>query len=287
MVSYVRARAIESVAPLGSVHSVHMAQLCLRALLLLAPALAVAATSLPIGGTQCGRKYEGIGGLLNSDAPWLRGYPEPQRSEILDVLFKPQYAGSLQCLKLEVGGDGHSTINTESSHMHTEDEEPSFTRGWVTWLLQEAVRRNPDIKVGGLSWTWPGWTKGSVPKKVGYLVKWVQGIKANFNVTIDFMGLQNEGQITGGNAVFAVALRQGLDAAGFHSTIVDCCDSHDFSFLGGLADKSSAFFKAVGALAVHEPLRNAESVPAPALATGKPIPLFVGAHPEEPPSEKT
>eukprot|EP01043_Picozoa_sp_COSAG02_P014810 COSAG02_NODE_617_length_19476_cov_158.404913_3_plen_96_part_00 len=73
--------------------------------------------------------------------------------EILDILFKPQYAGSLQCLKLEVGGDGHSTISTESSHMHTEDEEPSFKRGWVMWLLQEAVRRNPDIKVGGLSWT--------------------------------------------------------------------------------------------------------------------------------------
>eukprot|EP01050_Picozoa_sp_SAG11_P003574 SAG11_NODE_205_length_12427_cov_8.010140_7_plen_910_part_00 len=251
-----------------------MAPVCLRSrLILLAPAMAAASSglSLPIGGAQCGRKYEGIGGLLNSDAPWLRGYPEPQRSEILDVLFKPQYAGSLQCLKLEVGGDGHSTINTESSHMHTEDEEPSFKRGWVMWLLQEAVRRNPDIKVGGLSWTWPGWTKGSVSKKVGYLVKWVQGIKANFNVTIDFMGLQNEGEITGGNAVFAVALRQGLDAAGFHSTIVDCCDSHSFSFIGGLANKSSSFFKAVGALAVHEPLRNVESVPAAALATGKPI----------------
>jgi hypothetical protein len=78
-------------------------------------------------------------------------------------------------------------------------------------------------------------------------------------------------QITGGNAVFAVALRAGLDAAGFSSTLVDCCDSHDFSFLSGLADHSSAFFKAVGALAVHEPLRNAESVPAAALATGKPI----------------
>eukprot|EP01047_Picozoa_sp_COSAG01_P076417 COSAG01_NODE_13410_length_1588_cov_1.851007_2_plen_154_part_00 len=76
-------------------------------------------------------------------------------------------------------------------------------------------------------------------------------------------------QITGGNAVFAVALRAGLDAAGFSSTLVDCCDSHGFP--SGLTDHSSAFFKAVGALAVHEPLRNAESVPAAALATGKPI----------------
>ena len=101
--------------------------------------------------------------------------------------------------------------------------------GWVLWLMQEALKRNPAIKIGGLAWTWPGWTKGSVPKKVctyrllllllwwcphvvlcpspstspsppfpspgfplqvEYLTSWVQGIKKQFNVTVDFMGLQ-------------------------------------------------------------------------------------------------
>ena len=75
------------------------------------------------------------------------------------------------------------------------------------------------------------------------------------------MGLQNEGAITGGDRDFAVALRSKLDLAGFGSTIVDCCDSHDFSFVAGLnGNHSSPYFKAVGALAVHEPLRNAEKV---------------------------
>jgi hypothetical protein len=60
------------------------------------------------------------------------------------------------------------------------------------------------------------------------LTKWCEGIKANFNVTIDFMGLQNEGSVTGGNEAFATALRASLDAAGFADTIVDCCDGHDF-----------------------------------------------------------
>ena len=266
--------------------------------LALAQSTAAVPAPLPISAAHCGRMYEGIGGLLNSDAPWLRAFPEPQRSSILDVLFKPKWAGSLQVLKLEVGGDGHSTINTESSHMHAETEPPSFKRGWVLWLMQEAKLRNPNIKIGGLAWTWPGWTKGSVPKKVGYLTSWVAGIKREFNYTVDFMGLQNEGRsivhgwttaihcrppsdsdtlffcegsITGGNSVFAVALRKSLDEAGFGSTLIDCCDSHDFSFLSQLKDQSSSFFKAVGALAVHEPLRNAESVPAAALATGKPI----------------
>ena len=96
-------------------------------------------------------------------------------------------------------------------------------------------------------------------------------MKESYNVTIDFIGLQNEGAITGGNPVFAVALRKSLDAAGFESVIIDCCDSHDFSFLSDLSNKSTDFFKAVGALAVHEPLRNAESVPQAALSTGKPI----------------
>ena len=77
--------------------------------------------------------------------------------------------------------------------------------------------------------------------------------------------------ITGGNVAFAVALRASLDAAGFASTLIDCCDGHDFSFLPELADRSSPFFHAVDALGIHEPLRNAESVPAAALATGKPI----------------
>ena len=194
------------------------------------------------------------------------------------MLFKPQWAGSLQVLKLEVGGDGHSTINTESSHMHTEHDPPSFKRGWVTWLMQEAVKRNPEIRIGGLSWTWPGWTKGSVAKKVSYLTKWCTGIKKEFNVTVEFMGLQNEGDITGGNLNFTLALRASLDAAGFTETIIDCCDGHNFNFLEpssdtgkAMADHSSAFYNAVGALGIHEPLRNAESVPETALATGKPI----------------
>jgi hypothetical protein len=102
---------------------------------------------LTIDAARCGRTYEGIGALLNSDAPWLTGYPPKQLAEILDILFRPKWAAAMQVLKLEIGGDGHSTINTESSHMHTEHELPSFRRGWVLPLLREAVRRNPDLKV--------------------------------------------------------------------------------------------------------------------------------------------
>lgn len=246
-------------------------QWALGALYLGAGAGAVDESVASIDAATCGRKYEGIGALLASDAPWLKAYPEPQRSDILDVLFRPAWAAGLQVLKLEVGGDGQSTTNTESSHMHTEFDPPSFNRGWINWVLQQAISRNPALRVGGLAWTWPHWTKGSVDNKVRYLVTWCLGIKLHYNVTVDFLGLQNEGTITGGNVIFATALRKGLDKAGLHSVIIDCCDSHDFGFLPDLANHSAPFFQAVGALAVHEPLRNAESVPAAALATGKPI----------------
>ena len=83
-------------------------------------------------------------------------------------------------------------------------------------------------------------------KKVSYLTKWCQGIKEHFNITVEFMGLQNEGQVTGGNEQFATALRASLDAAGFVDTLIDCCDGHDFSFLPQMADPESDFFKAVG-----------------------------------------
>jgi hypothetical protein len=227
---------------------------------------------LVIDATRCGRKFEGIGALMNSNAPWLTAYPPKQLAEILDILFLPRYAASMQVLKLEVGGDGHSTINTESSHMHTEHELPSFRRGWVLPLLREARRRNPELKVGGLAWTWPSWTKGSVEKKVKYLTAWAIGLRSEYNVVIDFIGLQNEAEVTGGPANFSVALRRSLDAAGFHSTLIDCCDAHDWHDLQPLFDNhGGAFFNAVDALAVHEPLRSTEFVPSAAQATGKRI----------------
>jgi hypothetical protein len=63
-------------------------------------------------------------------------------------------------------------------------------------------------------------------------------------VTLDFIGLQNEGEITGGPANFSTALRASLDAAGFSSTLIDCCDAHDWKDLEPLFENhSSAFFQ--------------------------------------------
>ena len=89
----------------------------LAALVTLAAALHVAAASgqqQPIATSYTvddsagpGRTYHGIGGLSGGGATsvLLRDYPEPQRSQILDYLFKPNFGASLQILKVEIGGE--------------------------------------------------------------------------------------------------------------------------------------------------------------------------------------
>ncbi|XP_071793069.1 galactocerebrosidase-like isoform X5 [Asterias amurensis] len=92
-----------------------------------------------VGGL--GRRYDGIGGLSGGGATsrLLVNYSEPYRSEILDYLFKPNFGASLTLLKVEIGGDSQSTDGTESSHMHTSDDE-NYQRGYEWWLMKEAKK---------------------------------------------------------------------------------------------------------------------------------------------------
>ena len=68
----------------------------------------------------------------------LPEYAEPQRSEILDYLFKPNFGASLHLLKVEVGGDDDTTQGAESSHRHYQWETGNFNRGYEWWLMKEA-----------------------------------------------------------------------------------------------------------------------------------------------------
>ena len=53
-----------------------------------------------------GRVFDGLGAVsTGASSRLLIDYPEPQRSEILDYLFKPDYGTALQRLKGEVGAD--------------------------------------------------------------------------------------------------------------------------------------------------------------------------------------
>ncbi|CAM4571360.1 unnamed protein product [Lepidochelys olivacea] len=147
-----------------------------------------------------GREFDGIGAVSGGGATsrLLVNYPEPYRSQILDYLFMPNFGASLHILKVEIGGDGQSTDGTEPSHMHYENDENYF-RGYEWWLMKEAKKRNPNIKLIGLPWAFPGWVgRGQnwpynhLDVTVHYIVSWILGAKQYHNLDIDYIGVWNE-----------------------------------------------------------------------------------------------
>src|SRR5262245_12376336 len=118
---------------------------------------------ITIDGGSRGRGFDGVGALSGgASSRLLIDYPEPQRSQVLDFLFKPRFGASLQHLKIEIGGDTQSTDGTEQSHARTREEflhpKPEYyQRGYEWWLLREARRRNSAIFIDVLQCGAPGW----------------------------------------------------------------------------------------------------------------------------------
>jgi hypothetical protein len=152
-------------------------------------------TEIKIDGSGKGRIFEGIGGVsAGASSRLLIDYPEPQRGQILDFLFKPNYGAALQHLKVEVGGDTNSTDGSEPSHMHTRTDE-NYDRGYEWWLMKEAKARNPKIILDALPWGAPGWIgngKYYSQDMANYIVKFIQGAKKQHGLDIDYVGIWNE-----------------------------------------------------------------------------------------------
>ena len=86
-------------------------------------------TDVAVDGAGTGRTFDGVGAISGGggNSRLLIDYPEPQRSQILDYLFKPGYGAALQILKVEIGGDTNSTDGAEPSHMHTRGDRATAT----------------------------------------------------------------------------------------------------------------------------------------------------------------
>lgn len=117
----------------------------------------MATKSVVIDGQSSGRIFDGIGAVsAGASSRLLIDYPERQRREILDYLFKPNYGAALQHLKVEIGADVNSTDGSEPSYARTPNDR-NFTRGYEWWLMNEARKRNPQIVLDSLPWGTPGW----------------------------------------------------------------------------------------------------------------------------------
>ena len=206
--------------------------LCIQiASLLLLSAHAYADVVIDLDSNGPGRVFDGIGGLsAGANSRLLMDYPEPQRSQILDFLFKPNFGASLQVLKVEIGGTVNSTWGSEPSHANTRDEfehpKPEYyDRGYEWWLMKEARKRNPDIIIESLQWGAPGWIgKGEFfsQDNADFVAQFIKGARDYYGVTINYQGIRNE-------AGFAVdyirTLRRTLDENGLQHVKLVATDS--------------------------------------------------------------
>jgi O-glycosyl hydrolase len=233
---------------------------------------AQAATSITINGTSAGRTFDGVGAISGGggNSRLLFDYPEPQRGQILDYLFRPGYGASLQILKAEIGGDTNSTSGAEPSHQHTRSDL-NCNRGYEWWLMEQAKARNPAIKLYGLAWGAPGWIGGGnfwSTDMVNYVLSWL-GCAKQHGLSIDYLGGWNE---RGYNISWYEQLRSALNTNGYGSVKIVAADS-DWNVANDV-NSNSAFAASVNILGAHYPCgyRSAQSncaVPSAATSSGK------------------
>ncbi len=231
-----------------------------------------AATSITINGSSAGRTFDGVGAISGGggNSRLLIDYPEPERSQILDYLFKPGYGASLQILKIEIGGDTNSTSGAEPSIEHTRGAI-NCNVGYEFWLAEQAKARNPAIKLYGLAWGAPGWIGGGnfwSTDTINYLVSWL-GCAKQDNLTLDYLGGWNE---RGYNKTWYENLRSTLNSSGYSAVKIVGADS-DWSIASDI-DSDPTFAAAVSIIGTHYPCgyRSAQSncsVPAAATSSGK------------------
>lgn len=169
-----------------------------------------------------GPKFAGIGGISGGGATskLLADYSPEVYSDIMDLLYKPNFGASLHWLKVEMGGDGDATEGSEPSHMRYEGDL-NYQRGYEWLMMVEAKKRNPEVILQTLPWTWPGYINPE-PKCTGepwknmslavnYTLAWLKGAKEVYDLDIKYIGNWNEKPQ---NDTYPQRLQKAIDEAG-------------------------------------------------------------------------
>ena len=184
--------------------------------------------NIVIDGRSAGRTFDGLGAVsAGGSTRLLVDYPDPQRSRILDYLFKPGYGAALQHLKVEIGADVQSTDGSEPSHMRSALDHDS-TRGYEWWLMTEARKRNPHIVLEVLPWGAPRWVGESMadketlysPRMAAYVADFIRTAKRDYSLDIAYAGIWNEREFS---IPYIKRLHELLEARHLSTRIV-CCD---------------------------------------------------------------
>ncbi len=211
-----------------------------------------------------GRVFEGLGSLsAGASSRLLIDYPEPYRSQILDLLFKPMFGASLQHLKVEIGGDINSTSGAEPSHARTREElllpqKSFYERGYEWWLMEEAKKRNPNIMLDCLEWGLPGWVGNHQfysDDNIHYIISFIKGAKKYHDLQMNYTGVHNERMY---DKAWIKKLRYALDTSGLTNVKIvaaDLCCNDQWKIADDII-KDSALKKAVAVIGDHYPEKD-------------------------------
>ena len=176
-----------------------------------------APTSILIDAASPGRVFEGIGAVsAGASSRLLIDYPEPQRGQILDFLFKPRFGAGFQHLKVEIGSGENSTCGSEPSHAVCREElaDPK-PRGYEFWLMSEARKRNPQIILDCLPWAYPSWVgERFSPAAADWFAAFLEVARRHYGLELDWVSAAQNEMGTDPQWI-RKSLRPALDARGF------------------------------------------------------------------------
>lgn len=170
--------------------------------------------TIQLSSQSTGKTFDGIGIVNGGGATsvLLKDYPELQRSQIMDLVYKPKFGASVSTLLVEIPGDGNSTQGSMPSHSHYRGDY-NFQRGYMWWVMSEAKRRNPKLSLDATAWSAPAWVGNFWSQDMAdYYVLWLSGLREIYGLELDAIGCHNE---KGVSYDFAKQLRRTMNERGF------------------------------------------------------------------------
>ena len=210
--------------------------------------------TIKLSAKDKGRTFEGIGAVsAGASSRNLADYPEKQRSEILDYLFKPKFGAGLQHLKVEIGSGENSTCGSEPSHVITRSElKDPIARGYEFWLMSEARKRNPKVMLECLPWAYPRWVGSRFSQNsADWVVSFLELARNRYGLELDWVSAAQNEMGTDLNWV-SNKLRPTLDARGFAKVKLQAPDDdNDYWQLFDTLEKDSKLDKLISAVGHH------------------------------------
>jgi hypothetical protein len=139
--------------------------------------------------------------------------------------------------------------------------------------MEEAKKRNPNIKLAGLQWGAPGWFKGGFwsQDNIDYIIRWIKHARSDHNLNIDYVGGWNE---SGFDVEWFVKLKESLKHNGLTTQVIGTDNWMDTA---DSLKKYPAFRAAVDILGLHYPcgwLSSSMNCPDDSLARSLDMPIW-------------